>query len=976
MKLITFFKKSIAGELSAEKQIKFLNADLNITPKELAATVQFLQSQIPKKPRLENAMDVCGTGGSGLLRINTSTIAAFLLSSLGVGVAKHGNKAASGRFGSFDLLESLGIEFTDNVIEIEEKYKKENIAFLFAPFFHPVMKHFAETRKKIGKPTFFNLLGPLLNPAFPKKQIIGTAFRDKMLLIAETCRLLGKEKVYVVCGEDGLDEVTLTGRTFVTEFSDGTMRSYTISPKDFGVSKATFSEIQGGNAEFNTEIARKILAGTCKTRHQDLVLMNVALALKLADKVKTLKEGYKMATRAINIPSILLKIVEQKRLDVERRKRKNPIKNVHPSTRNFTAAIQGNDLALIAEIKKASPSEGIINKKRFSPALIAKKYERFGANAISVLCDKKFFHGDIKHLKNVAENTSKIPLLCKDFIIDEYQMYEARKNGADAILLIASILTEEQIRHFLEVAKSMKMAVICEVHNFEELKKVLKTPAKIIGINNRDLHTFKINISTTLELVKHVPPDKLIISESGFSSKKDVAKVRGKVDAILVGAALMKGVDISEFTQRTAIDHDKIIHFPRIKEVIRVTKKYMLNKTGHFGKFGGRYIPELLIPIMEELETAFYQVIKDQGFKNELKNLYQNYSGRPTPLYFCENLTNYLGGAQIFLKNEGLNHTGAHKINHCLGQALLAKRLGKKRLIAETGAGQHGLATATVAAKFGLDCAVYMGAKDFKRQLPNVFFMERLGAKVVPVKHGGQILRDAINAALKDLMANPKDTHYLLGTVCGPHPYPAMNTYFQSIVGQEVKNQLFSQTGKTPDYLVACVGGGSNAMGLFYEFLNDKNVKMIGVEAGGKRISEDDKKCQHAARFQTGKVGVAEGFKSYFLQNQDGQIKETHSISAGLDYSGVGPQIAYLKDIGRIQMSYSFDRDVLRAYELLARQEGIFAALESCHALAEVIKLAPKLKKDKIIIFNCSGRGDKDLFIVSKKFNFQLPEPK
>ncbi len=403
-------------------------------------------------------------------------------------------------------------------------------------------------------------------------------------------------------------------------------------------------------------------------------------------------------------------------------------------------------------------------------------------------------------------------------------------------------------------------------------------------------------------------------------------------------------------------------------------KKYILNKSGHFGKFGGRYIPEMLIPIMEDFEIAFYKAIKNNNFKNKLNNLYKNYSGRPTPLYLCENLTKYLGGAQIFLKNEGLNHTGAHKINHCLGQALLAKYLGKKRLIAETGAGQHGLATATVAAKLGLPCTIYMGAKDYKRQLPNVFFMERLGAKVIPVRYGGQILRDAINMALKDLITNPKNTHYLLGTVCGPHPYPVINTYFQSIVGKEVKKQLFIQTNKKPDYLIACVGGGSNAMGLFYEFLDDLNVKMIGVEAGGKKISENDKKCKHAARFQTGKIGVVEGFKSYFLQNKDGQIKETNSISAGLDYSGVGPQIAYLKDINRIKMSYSLDKDVLYAYQLLAQQEGIFAALESCHALAEVIKLAPKLSKEKVIVFNCSGRGDKDIFIVSKKFNFNIYE--
>lgn len=401
-------------------------------------------------------------------------------------------------------------------------------------------------------------------------------------------------------------------------------------------------------------------------------------------------------------------------------------------------------------------------------------------------------------------------------------------------------------------------------------------------------------------------------------------------------------------------------------------KKYIINKSGYFGDYGGRYIPELLIPIMEELEAEFYKAIKDPQFKKDLADLYTNYSGRPTPLYYCENLTKKLGGAKIFLKNEGLNHTGAHKINHCLGQALLAKRLGKKRIIAETGAGQHGLATATVCAKLGLDCTVYMGAKDYKRQQPNVFWMTRLGAKVIPVHQGGQILRDAINEAMRDLISNPEDTHYLLGTVCGPHPYPAMNTYFQSIVGKEVRRQIKKQIGKLPDYLVACVGGGSNAMGLFHEFLDDRDVKMIAVEAGGRRIKETDTKAEHAARFQTGKVGVVEGFKSYFLQNKDGQIKETHSISAGLDYSGVGPQLAYLKDIGRIQPAYALDDEVLKSYELLAQTEGIFAAMESSHGLTEVIKLARKLPKSKSIVFNCSGRGDKDLFIVTKEFNFEL----
>lgn len=396
-------------------------------------------------------------------------------------------------------------------------------------------------------------------------------------------------------------------------------------------------------------------------------------------------------------------------------------------------------------------------------------------------------------------------------------------------------------------------------------------------------------------------------------------------------------------------------------------KKYLLNKDGHFGDFGGRYVPELLVPVMDELREEFFRAIEDPEFVSELHDLYRNYSGRPTPLYFCENLSREFGGAKIYLKNEGLNHTGAHKINHCLGQALLAKRMGKKRIIAETGAGQHGLASATVAAKFGLKCTVYMGARDVARQRPNVFFMEQLGAKVVAVEDGGQILRDAINAALRDLISDPENTHYLLGTVCGPHPYPVMNTYFQKIVGEEVREQL----GQNPDYLIACTGGGSNAMGIFCDFFDDENVQMIGVEAGGKGIREENGKAQHAARFQGGSVGVVEGFKSYFLQNDDGQIQETHSISAGLDYSGIGPQLAYLNDLGRIKFTYALDDEVIEAYKMLARTEGVFAAMESSHAVAEVIKLAPTLDKDKVIVFNCSGRGDKDLFIVSKKFKDQ-----
>ena len=392
--------------------------------------------------------------------------------------------------------------------------------------------------------------------------------------------------------------------------------------------------------------------------------------------------------------------------------------------------------------------------------------------------------------------------------------------------------------------------------------------------------------------------------------------------------------------------------------------KYDADYAGHFGIFGGRYVPEMLIPALEELEIEYRKAKKDPKFLKDLMGLYKNYSGRPTPLYFAANLTKKLGGAKIYIKNEGLNHTGAHKINHCLGQALLARRMNKKRLIAETGAGQHGLATATVAAKFGFECTVYMGAVDVARQRPNVFFMEQLGAKVIPVHHGTKRLKDAVTTALQDYITNVDDSYYLLGSALGPHPYPTMVRDFQNIVGLEVRAQLRDQEGRLPDYLVACVGGGSNAIGLFNAFLEDKKVKMIGVEAGGKF---GGKNAQNAIRLKgRGKIGVVEGYKSYFIQNKDGQIEQTHSISAGLDYAGIGPQHALLFKKGRVGYESATDKQVISAFSLLAKLEGIFPALESAHAVAYAVKLAPRLDKNKIIVVNLSGRGDKDIFILTK----------
>ncbi len=387
------------------------------------------------------------------------------------------------------------------------------------------------------------------------------------------------------------------------------------------------------------------------------------------------------------------------------------------------------------------------------------------------------------------------------------------------------------------------------------------------------------------------------------------------------------------------------------------------DRKGHFGSYGGRFAPEMLIPALEELEKAYKEAKKDKNFEKEFLDLLANFAGRPTPLTYVSNLTKKLGGAKIYFKNEGLNITGAHKITHCLGQALLAKRMGKKRIIAETGAGQHGVAAATVAAKFGFSCTVYMGEVDMIRQRPNVFWMQQLGAKVVPVQFGSKTLKDATNAALKDWITNVENTHYLLGSTVGPHPFPTINRDFQSIVGMEVRDQIMKLEGRLPDYMIACVGGGSNSMGLFYRFLDEKAVKLIGVEAGGKGVA---KIGGHAARFKGGETGVVEGYKSIFLQDKYGNLAPTHSVSAGLDYPGIGPQLAYLKEKGRVQFTYATDKEVLDAFKTLAITEGIICALESAHAVAEVIKLAPKLSRDKIIVVNLSGRGDKDIFIVAE----------
>ncbi len=379
--------------------------------------------------------------------------------------------------------------------------------------------------------------------------------------------------------------------------------------------------------------------------------------------------------------------------------------------------------------------------------------------------------------------------------------------------------------------------------------------------------------------------------------------------------------------------------------------------TGHFGPYGGIFVPETLMTALEELTQAYEAARKDPEFRRELNQLLAEFVGRPTPLYLAERLTAQLGGAKIYLKREDLVHTGAHKINNAMGQIILARRMGKKRVIAETGAGQHGVATATAAARFGMDCVVYMGEVDMKRQALNVTRMKFLGAKVVPVTAGQATLKEAVNEAMRDWVTNVRSTHYILGTAYGAHPYPMMVRNFHRVIGEESRRQILEREERLPDLLVACVGGGSNAIGLFYPFLEDKDVRMVGVEAGGEGI----KPGRHAARFQGGKLGVLQGCKTFLLANDDGQIEATHSVSAGLDYAAVGPEHSFLRDAGRVEYDYATDDEALEAFQTLSKVEGIIPALETAHAVAHAIKVAPKMGKDQIILVNLSGRGDKDV---------------
>ncbi len=404
-----------------------------------------------------------------------------------------------------------------------------------------------------------------------------------------------------------------------------------------------------------------------------------------------------------------------------------------------------------------------------------------------------------------------------------------------------------------------------------------------------------------------------------------------------------------------------------VQDPIPNTFRNQPDDRGHFGQFGGRYVAETLMPLVLDLEREYTAAKADPAFQAEFDDLLEHYVGRPSPLYFAPRLTEELGGAQVWFKRDELNHTGAHKINNCIGQILLAIRMGKTRIIAETGAGQHGVATATVCARFGLPCVVYMGATDVARQAPNVFRMKLLGAEVVPVTAGAATLKDAMNEALRDWVANVHDTFYIIGTAAGPHPYPELVRDFQSVIGKEARAQMLARTGRLPDLLVAAIGGGSNAIGLFHPFLDDPGVKMLGVEAAGHGLDKE-----HAASLAGGRPGILHGNKTYLLQDEDGQITEGHSISAGLDYPGIGPEHAWLKEVGRVDYTSVTDIEALDGFQLLCRTEGIIPALEPSHAIAAVKKVAPTMPKDSIVLVNLCGRGDKDIFSVAEHLGVTL----
>ena len=636
------------------------------------------------------------------------------------------------------------------------------------------------------------------------------------------------------------------------------------------------------------------------------------------------------------------------------------------SQRSFAAALrtrsgQGRSPqpALIMECKAASPSRGTI-RSDYDPASLAAQYAPYAA-AVSVLTEPDRFNGSFDDLAAVREVVD-VPVLCKDFIVDEVQVLAARSLGADAVLLMLSVVPDDVYRELAELAHSLGMEVLTEVSTPQEMYRASALGAEVIGINNRDLRTLETDLARTEEMAPLAPAGVVLVGESGVGAAEDVRRLSGLVDALLVGSSLSGAPDPAEAARQLAT----AVPLPQGEGTSSSALDRDGQGTGHhprlpafFGPYGGQFVPELLIPALDQLEDAFIDAQADPAFAAELETLMTRYLGRPTAVTELRNLP-LEGNARILLKREDLVHGGAHKGNQVLGQALLAKRMGKRRIIAETGAGQHGTATAMVCALLGLDCTIYMGATDVVRQAPNVERMELMGAMVVPVDSGAGTLKDAVNEALRDWTASFADTHYLLGTAAGPHPFPTIVREYHRVISREARAQVLGLTGRLPDSVIACVGGGSNAIGMFAEFIDDPGVELIGVEPAGEGLDTS----RHGAPINKGLVGILHGARSYLMRTSEGQVEESFSVSAGLDYPGVGPEHAWLSDTGRARYVGISDDEAIEAFRLLSRHEGIIPAVESAHALAQALAMArqvPDGEEPPILLVCLSGRGDKDL---------------
>ena len=635
------------------------------------------------------------------------------------------------------------------------------------------------------------------------------------------------------------------------------------------------------------------------------------------------------------------------------------------SQRSFAAALRtrsGQDRspqpALIMECKAASPSRGTI-RSDYDPASLAAQYAPYAA-AVSVLTEPDRFNGSFDDLAAVREVVD-VPVLCKDFIVDEVQVLAARSLGADAVLLMLSVVPDDVYRELAELAHSLGMEVLTEVSTPQEMYRASALGAEVIGINNRDLRTLETDLARTEEMAPLAPAGVVLVGESGVGAAEDVRRLSGLVDALLVGSSLSGAPDPAEAARQLAT----AVPLPQGEGTSSALDRGG-QETGHhprlpafFGPYGGQFVPELLIPALDQLEDAFIDAQADPAFAAELETLMTRYLGRPTAVTELRNLP-LEGNARILLKREDLVHGGAHKGNQVLGQALLAKRMGKRRIIAETGAGQHGTATAMVCALLGLDCTIYMGATDVVRQAPNVERMELMGATVVPVDSGAGTLKDAVNEALRDWTASFADTHYLLGTAAGPHPFPTIVREYHRVISREARAQVLGLTERLPDSVIACVGGGSNAIGMFAEFIDDPGVELIGVEPAGEGLDTS----RHGAPINKGLVGILHGARSYLMRTSEGQVEESFSVSAGLDYPGVGPEHAWLSDTGRARYVGISDDEAIEAFRLLSRHEGIIPAVESAHALAQALAMArqvPDGEEPPILLVCLSGRGDKDL---------------